>query len=325
MAVQETIEEHKSPETQGQKPHKRYEWSPTTDGRHKSSTEIERDIDRTRHDMDSTLDRLGNRAHPKRLIDYVADLLQHGGTREQTGRVVREVADSVGSTMRDSPLAAVVAGAGIGWVAWTAQRHDGRVARDTFVKTRDGVTRARRKAGERGAQTAEKLAHARGRAGEYRARAREQYRHARNKTEEYRAKTGDQAEHVRDEIGHRMHQARDTYEQGRDTTQRLIQEQPLVVGIAAMAAGILTGLAFPPTHVESEAMGGASATAREQAAEAAAGAAETVKEKVSEMVEQPGENTAPTASEHTPPSTPGQQAGSSPATEKKAQENRPRT
>lgn len=311
MAVQETtIDEQKRTEEPVHKApkheiRKRYVWSPVTDGRHKSSEEIEHDIDRTRHDMDSTLDRLSDRAHPKQLLDYVADLLQHGATREQTGRVVRNVAGSVGSTMRDSALPAMLAGAGIGWVVYNAQSHDGRSARSAFTKAR------------------EKVGHARGKAEERRAGASERAEHARGKAEEYRAKAGEQIGHARGEIEHRAHQARETYEEGRDTAQRLIQDQPLAVGIAALATGILAGLAFPPSHAEMKAMGGASETAKEQAAEAAAGATEAVKETVSETVGQPGgEVTTQTPRQETAPA-PKQEAGPLPTAEDEAQRKRP--
>ena len=46
---------------------------------HASSDEIRRDIDRTRHEMDHTLEELETRLHPRHLLDDVLDLFRSGG------------------------------------------------------------------------------------------------------------------------------------------------------------------------------------------------------------------------------------------------------
>ena len=82
----------------------------------KSAAQIERDIDRTRAEIDDTLDRIFNRLTPGELFEQTIDYVRssHGFTR-------------FGAVLRDNPVPAVLAAVSIGWLiaAGLRSRPDG--------------------------------------------------------------------------------------------------------------------------------------------------------------------------------------------------------
>lgn len=92
------------------------------DGR--SSDAILRDIERTRGAMDETLEELGDRLHPRQLLDDAIDLFRSDSVagksfRRNTRRWGRRAMDEV----RDNPMPALLIGAGLAWMAF-GSRHD---------------------------------------------------------------------------------------------------------------------------------------------------------------------------------------------------------
>lgn len=69
--------------------------------------------------------------------------------------------------------------------------------------------------------------------------------------------------------------------------QRLVHENPLAVGAAAVAAGAAVGLALPATHIEHEYMGEASEKVVDKAQQVARDAIDRVKTSSSAQPVQP--------------------------------------
>ncbi|MEX0937221.1 MAG: DUF3618 domain-containing protein [Pirellulales bacterium] len=87
------------------------------DHQHKSSREIERDVQETRTQMDRTLEEIGGRLHPKHLFDEAVKYFRssNGGTadyRQKARRVGREAAHQV----KQHPIPALLCGAGLAWL-----------------------------------------------------------------------------------------------------------------------------------------------------------------------------------------------------------------
>jgi len=84
-----------------------------------SSDEIRSDIRGTRRDMDQTLDQLGERLHPRHLLDDVLDLFRdtpEGSTsRNQLARTSKHVGRTVAAELKEHPLPALLVGAGLLW------------------------------------------------------------------------------------------------------------------------------------------------------------------------------------------------------------------
>lgn len=83
----------------------------------KSAAEIEREVEAQRAGIDDTMEALRDRLSPQAAVDYGLDYLRGDGGR----RLMRAV--------RENPLAAGLAAAGIGWLLYTASR-SGRGAVD---------------------------------------------------------------------------------------------------------------------------------------------------------------------------------------------------
>ena len=75
-----------------------------------SSSDIEREIERQRADVSETIDTLRDRLSPKAAADYGVNYLRGPGGRLLLGAV------------RDNPLAALLAIAGLGWLFYAASR-----------------------------------------------------------------------------------------------------------------------------------------------------------------------------------------------------------
>lgn len=256
---------------------------PAVDKRYESasSDEIRNDIDRTRAEMDRTVDALEDRLSPGRLIDDAWSAFKSGGGN---GGLTR----SLGSTLSDHPIPLALIGAGLGWllIDTVTGSSDGRGnGYDRNLPTRyrpdpmgPGVLRAD--------------ARTRGYASEYEPHGGEGYAGgsygsasygdeeggdgATAKAKAKASEAADKARHaagtVRDkaaDAGHRAsetmsdwaHQARRGSRRAKAGIWRAIDESPLAVGTVALAAGVLAGLSVPASEWEDEMMG----EARDQA------------------------------------------------------------
>ena len=84
-----------------------------------SSDEIRSDIRGTRRDMDQTLDQLGERLHPRHLLDDVLDLFRNtpegSASRNQLTRTSKRVGRTVAAELKEHPLPSLLVGAGLLW------------------------------------------------------------------------------------------------------------------------------------------------------------------------------------------------------------------
>lgn len=84
---------------------------------HRGSRQIEQNIERTRHDMDRTLDEIAERLHPRHLIDGVVELFtsSDGESGDWTRQVRRSGRQSLRKIKRN-PIPALLIGAGIAYL-----------------------------------------------------------------------------------------------------------------------------------------------------------------------------------------------------------------
>ena len=84
-----------------------------------SSEEIRSDIKGTRREMDETLDEMGERLHPRHLLDEVIDIFRSSpsgsASRDQIARTSKRLGRTVANELRKHPLPALLAGAGLVW------------------------------------------------------------------------------------------------------------------------------------------------------------------------------------------------------------------
>lgn len=81
--------------------------------------EIEQDIDRTRHDMDDTLDELATRLQPRHLLNDFLDYIQSSGGMSRAEHVARDAGRSGRRLMehiRQNPIPALLCATGLTWL-----------------------------------------------------------------------------------------------------------------------------------------------------------------------------------------------------------------
>ena len=112
-----------------------------------SSDEIRSDIRGTRRDMDQTLDQLGERLHPRHLLDDVLDLFRNtpegSASRNQLTRTSKRVGRSVATELKEHPLPALLVGAGLLWWIIDANTDDNDGKTDAEQRERRRLERLR--------------------------------------------------------------------------------------------------------------------------------------------------------------------------------------
>ena len=224
---------------------------------------IERNLDRTRERLDHTLDALQAKFSPGQMLDRGLDLLKRNGG---------ELAANFGEQIKRNPMPLLLTGVGMAWLIGSGHSVPAGTAP---VGSAQG--------------------HALGAAAD----------RARGIGEDLGARASDAASSVREAAsataGRLAVAARAARVRGRQAgagMSRLVQEQPLLIGILGLAAGALLGAMLPATEAEDRLMGGTRdqslAQAKRNAAEvysgARAAARDSVQRSPGEPGSQPGEN-----------------------------------
>ena len=225
--------------------------------------EIEGEIASTRADLSETIDALQEKLRPGNLASEATERVKTVTTEK-----VRSMAETASGTAqqmmsdtRQNPVPALLIGAGVAWLL---------------------VDRARKGNG-----------HQREHAGwsEYSPQRSSSY----SETEDYyrspeyrggqRLRSGrSSSEGIGTWAREATGEARQTARRAQNGLQRLLRQNPLLVGAAAMLVGAAVGAALPETEKENEWMGDARDTVVDRAQHAAQNATEAVKEAASEVV-----------------------------------------
>ena len=90
-----------------------------------SSDDIKRDIDRTRYEMDETLDELSERLQPRHLLDDLIDMFRSntGGAGEAKA-IAQRTGRSFMHQVQENPVPLALIGAGIAWMMISGRRDD---------------------------------------------------------------------------------------------------------------------------------------------------------------------------------------------------------
>ena len=237
------------------------------------------DIRDTRERISGTLDELGDRLNPQRLKRQAKDSI-----REATIGRVTNMGHSVVDTIRENPIPAAMIGIGLGWlyvngrrgsdVERYRERHGFEYRGD--VSARSPRLRQDDAAGGIGASVS----------------PRDDDSALQRGTQRVSEAVADVSDRVTDTVGNltdrAQHMAHDVVDTTRDQVRRLedrfqetLYENPLAVGVAAVALGVAAGLAIPETRKEAELMG----DTRDRLMERVKEKAEEVGEQVQRLAE----------------------------------------
>jgi hypothetical protein len=273
---------------------------------------IRGDIEDTRANMSSTIDAIQEKLSPQRLTEQAK-----GAVRDATvGRVqnmasnITDTAKDTGSTLMDTiranPLPAALIGVGVGWLFMSARRK--AAERDRWQSRYEpnysgqGYGQGYTRYGSRayGAYGYERSANAypydryspRGSDQEPQQESGKMSQVTDN-VKDKMSDVGDRAQDVTDTVkeraGDMADQAQWQAQRARGWMQRTWDENPLVVGGAALVAGALAGLSIPTTQAEQRMMGEASGNVLQKAADTAQDVTQNVTEKTQQTMRQADE------------------------------------
>lgn len=257
----------------------------TDTGRQPSSAELRSEIERTRADMDQTFDALERKMTPGQILEEVW-FLTRGGTRAGASKLWQ--------VARQHPLPATVIGLGVGWMLVESSRGDGGsssgYSRSEYNRARGGAGRGTwpgrtslhdSSAGygvypesyntgyqeswesESGSGLKDRVSSTAGSVKGAAAHAKDSVTGAASSAGH---KVADVADDVREHASDLGHKTREKAGELKYRTQRqarraqtgfwqMMEENPLAVGVATLALGVLAGLSLPSTRREDELLG----------------------------------------------------------------------
>ena len=250
---------------------------------------IQARIAKTRTEMGRTIDAIQTRLDPDRLKHQAQSALKEAtigkveDMAETTTRRVNNWRSNLIDTVRSNPVPAALVGVGLGWLFMEGNKSDdydngdypyydrpysrytyasdpdnkfatqaGRAARQLKDKTNEAVHNAE--------NTVSDVAHKAGETvqdlGE---RAGDMVDRVQNSAEDLAHQAQMGVQHLGDEVQEQAQylRRRTAYQtrRAKSSFQQLLQENPLIVGAAALAIGAMVGLSLPGTEQEDELMG----------------------------------------------------------------------
>jgi hypothetical protein len=190
----------------------------------------------------------------------------------RAGETLKDTGYSIASTVRQNPIACTLIGLGLGmYVVNRIRNADG------------GTIRTRRYGSGLETGTGRELYAGMGReysgsrTGEYAGASRQYGSSKRGMFSQMKNTAGDVVQGAGEKVSDLSHQAMEGARWAGSGLQRLMEENPLAVGAAAIAVGAAVGLVLPSTQVEHEYMGEASSNLMDKAQQAAREAMDKVK------------------------------------------------
>ena len=276
----------------------------TASGQRESSEEIERDIARTRADMDETVSEIQRRLSPEHLRREAKHAVQN--TFRDTAQGARK---HMFDTIKENPVPSVLAGLSIGWLvakgSSSSSSDRDRYDRDRYVRAyeRDPYYAEQRYAEPRGG--AYRQAEYYDEPGTYPdydeagtyyedddegRSASERAGDAASGAQDTAKRYGREAQQTAQRYGR---EARRGARRAANRTEELMEDNPLAVGAATLALGAFAGLLLPGTRKEDEWMG----ETRDRVVHQAQSAAKETAERAQHVAEKTAEDAKETAKE----------------------------
>jgi Protein of unknown function (DUF3618) len=180
-------------------------------------SDLEREASEIRADMDRTLDALERKFDPSQLLDRSLNYLRdHGG----------EFTRSIGETVKENPVPVLLTAAGLAWLI-TSSLGARSKASETFSDPHTDETGLKERLGEKLQESADA--------------AKRSWRASRTATS--------------GRVAQAMSATRARAQEAQYRAHVLMDEQPLVLGALALAAGAIIGAALPTTQYENRTVG----------------------------------------------------------------------
>lgn len=250
----------------------------------KSPDELQREADEVRRDMEQTVDQLANQFSPGELINQTFKKLQNGsGTA---------FAHNLSTQIQNNPIPALLAGVSLAWLMTASKR----------APTQSPSTTTHSAMGTGKGKLSSATAHTRD-------SGRNMVDGVKEKQQQLSRSASDMKHRVSESSHHLMDSARSGAHTARSQYEHMLQEQPLVLGMLAIAAGAALGALLPRTEQEDRAIGETSDEQKDAIKRRAEGLKEQAEARVNEKVQDEQKQHPPQSS--SPPSTDANRAGHS--------------
>jgi ElaB/YqjD/DUF883 family membrane-anchored ribosome-binding protein len=214
------------------------------------------EIERTRAGMSETVDAIQERLSPENLKEQAKDRV-----KEATVGKAQEAGSGIVGTIKANPLPAALTGIGLGWLLMNARKSSSEQARyrgDRRYAYDYGHPPARdyppryEDVGASGTSAGQAAQRARDGVGETATQVQDKAGQLAGQAQE---KAGQVASSTQDRVSNLGEQARYQAQRASGGFQRMLQENPLAVGVLGVGVGAAVGLAIPETSKEHEVMG----------------------------------------------------------------------
>ena len=262
-----------------------------------SSDDIRENIEQTRANMGGTIDAIQERLSPERLTQQAKDAV-HDATIGKVSQTMNDMTDSAREggytlldTIRQNPVPAALAGIGVGWLimkarenaeqrsmnrSWNNDRSWNRSGYyDRYGRYQGGAYYGgSNQMGQQG--SGQSLTDkAQDKMGQMTDTAQDKMGQVADKAQDVGGQIQDQAQQMANQAQYQAYRAKGWFE-------RTMDDNPLAIGLVAVAAGALAGMAVPETDQERQWMG----PARDQLVEKAQDVAQDTADKAQRVAEQ---------------------------------------
>jgi hypothetical protein len=216
--------------------------------------EILAEIERTRHDMDSTLTAIEHRLTPGQLVDQGIDYLRNSGGNE--------FVHNLGGQVRNNPLPVALVGVGLAWLMASSKKPPAQ-----YASTSSGPSLGER-AGEMRHKISDMASSASGIAGSAKTRMSESRQVVGERVRQAGDTLSSVGQSTRQRVSELSGSARYQVERARSGMDYMMREQPLALGAIGVAIGAVIAAMAPRTRKEDELMGDTRDRLLDQAKEA---------------------------------------------------------
>jgi gas vesicle protein len=273
---------------------------------------IAADIRITQERLGDTVEEIGERFNPTRLKEELKSDIRDAtigkveNMAQQTAEMMSDAQRSLMQSIRENPIPVVMVGIGLGWMILNASNRKKQMGNDSQY---DDYQRRGARSGYDDGQSASSWStmYDDQQSRDYDDQQSGTLDRAKNKASEVAdsvkektSRIADRAQRKASEVGERAEEmASRVADETRTQTRRVeqaFQDNPLVIGAAALALGLAAGLAIPSTEKESELMG----DTRDELVDKVRDVAEDTKSKVQQVAERvvdQAENTAKDAAQ----------------------------
>ncbi|MFL1453105.1 hypothetical protein ACJO5Y_01525 [Marinobacter sp. GN3S48] len=205
----------------------------------KDPEDLEREADSVREDIEGTVDELMQQFSPSELLNRGISLLQSKGNYDFLRNLSRQV--------ENNPIPTILAGVSLIWLMTASKQPS--VHRGDRGDRGESVTDT---IGKKAGATREKLSSA---TSSLRSSSHDAAERTREAGHRVAAGASDAMHRVSDASRHTAESARSGLRNAREGYTQMLRDQPLLVGVLAVAAGAALGALLPRTSVEDRVMG----------------------------------------------------------------------